>query len=263
MPKEKTSNPSKTKSKPRKKSVRGAPRKHPSSNKMEEEKVVTDQTTPDPDNEPKEPMDLTDLSQLLMLDSIASEAEKPKIRLLSLHGEVNEDNTAELVYSLVMLHKLGEYKEYSDPEDPESEILTKFDPLELMISTYGGSAPEMFAIYDTMRMVRKDCEVSTIGIGKVMSAGVLLLASGTKGKRKVMKNCRIMMHSVIGASHGSLHSLENEMDEIRYLQDQHITCLVQETDMTRRYLKKLMDRKVNVYLTAEEAVELGIADEII
>jgi len=263
MPKDKTSSPPKPKSKSRKKSVRGAPQKRRASSKMEEEEPQEEQPDTPCASEPKEALDHVDLSQLLLLENMAAEAEKPKIRLLSLHGEVNEDNTAELVYSLVMLHKLGEYKEYVDPEDPESEILTKFDPLELMISTYGGSAPEMFAIYDTVRMVRKDCEISTIGIGKVMSAGVLLLASGTKGKRKVMKNCRIMIHSVIGASHGSLHSLENEMDEIRYLQDQHITCLVEETDMTRRYLKKLMDRKVNVYLTAEEAIELGIADEII
>ena len=72
-----------------------------------------------------------------------------------------------------------------------------------------------------------------------------------------------MLHSVIGASHGSLHNLENEMDEIRYLQEQHINCLAEETDMTKNYLKKLMNKKVNVYLTAQEAVDLGIADEIV
>ena len=53
------------------------------------------------------------------------------------------------------------------------------------------------------------------------------------------------------------------MEEMRWIQQQHISALVEETDMTKRYLKKILDRKVNVYLNAKEAVELGIADEII
>tara|TARA_R110000824_G_scaffold185997_21_gene367222 strand:- start:2915 stop:3628 length:714 start_codon:yes stop_codon:yes gene_type:complete len=203
----------------------------------------------------------TDTPSYLLLSP--DEEEGPKIRTLSLYGEVNEEATSELVYSLHILHKLGKEETLADPEDPMSEILVTYLPIELLVSTHGGSAPEMFAIHDMLRSIRKNCEVSTLGIGKVMSAGVLILASGTKGKRRIMKNCRVMLHSVIGASHGSLHSLENEMDEIRYLQDQHIKCLVAETDMTRSYLKKLMDKKVNVYLTAQEAVDLGIADEIV
>tara|TARA_Y100000593_G_scaffold76180_1_gene140695 strand:- start:5476 stop:6198 length:723 start_codon:yes stop_codon:yes gene_type:complete len=230
--------------------------------KIEDENKKVSPSTDEEEGSEKE-VSLVDMLPYLMMGAPEEEDSKPKIRTLSLHGEVNEENSSELVYSLMMLQRLGETKSLSDPEDPESEVITSFEPIEFLISTHGGSASEMFAIYDTMRMVKKDCDVETFGIGKVMSAGVLLLAAGTKGKRKIMKNCRVMIHSVIGASHGSLHSLENEMDEIRYLQDQHIDCLVQETDMTKRYLKKLMDRKVNVYLTAEEAVELGIADIII
>jgi len=96
-----------------------------------------------------------------------------------------------------------------------------------------------------------------------MSAGVLLLAGGTKGHRKIGKNCRVMVHGVTGGHIGSIHNLENEMDEVRWLQDRYITALVEETDMTKSFLKKLIERKVNVYLTAEEAVEYGMADEVI
>ena len=71
-----------------------------------------------------------------------------------------------------------------------------------------------------------------------------------------------MIHSVIGGHSGAIHSLENEMEEVRWIQDQYINALVEETNMTKKYLKKLLERKVNVYLTAQEAVELGIADEI-
>ena len=72
-----------------------------------------------------------------------------------------------------------------------------------------------------------------------------------------------MIHGVIGGNAGMLHNLENEMDEIRQTQEQYIEALVKETDMTKRLLKKLIERKVNVYLTAAEAVEYGIADEVI
>ena len=96
-----------------------------------------------------------------------------------------------------------------------------------------------------------------------MSAGVLLLAAGTKGSRRIGKNCRVMIHSVMGGQHGPVFNLENEMEEVKLLQEQYIDLLIQETDMTKRYIKKLLGRKVNVYLTAEEAVELGIADEVI
>ena len=122
---------------------------------------------------------------------------------------------------------------------------------------------DMFAIYDVMRLMREECDITTFGIGKVMSAGVLLLAAGTKGKRKIGANCRVMLHSVIGGSQGPIHSLENEMDELRHTQERYIKALATETKMTTRQIKKLLERKVNVYLTAQEAVEFGIADIII
>ena len=96
-----------------------------------------------------------------------------------------------------------------------------------------------------------------------LSAGVILLAAGTKGKRKIGKNCRLMIHSVIGGNHGPLHNLLNEMEAVEQIQKMYIDCLVAETNLSKKQLKKLLERKVNVYLSAEEAVEYGIADIII
>ena len=121
----------------------------------------------------------------------------------------------------------------------------------------------MFAVYDTIRLIREDdCEITTTGIGKIMSAGVLLLAAGTRGKRRIGANCRVMLHGVASGHVGQIYSLENELEEVRWTQDQYIKSLAAETDMTQKYIKKLIERKVNVYLTAKEAVELGIADEV-
>jgi ATP-dependent Clp protease protease subunit len=121
----------------------------------------------------------------------------------------------------------------------------------------------MFSIYDVMRNVRKDCEVTTLGLGQVMSAGTLLLASGTKGKRKIGKNCRVMVHQVSAGTSGPHHEMINEIAEIEYTQQKYIKCLAAETKMSETFIKKLFEKKVNVYLSAEEAVKYGLADIII
>ena len=181
-----------------------------------------------------------------------------KLRIAELYGMIDEEMASNIVASMLILRDTG--REIALEDDKEVET---YKPFELFISTPGGTAVDMFAIYDTMRMVREDCEVHTIGMGKVMSAGVLLLAAGTKGKRKIGANCRVMIHSVIGGHHGSIENLENEMEEVRWVQQQHNKALCEETDLTPRLLKKLLSRNVNVYLTAQEAVEYGIADIII
>lgn len=187
---------------------------------------------------------------------------QPDLRILGLYGEIEESKA---------LHAIGFLIDYSetkvltpvDESDPDSELKESVLPVEIMISTPGGSADDMFAIYDIMRVVREKCDIVTFGIGKVMSAGVLLLAAGTKGQRKIGKHCRVMIHSVVAGSAGSFHNLENEMSEIRNTQDAYIKALAKETKMTPSKIRKLVGRKVNVYLSAEEAVELGIADIII
>ena len=96
-----------------------------------------------------------------------------------------------------------------------------------------------------------------------MSAGVLILASGTKGARQIGRNTRVMIHSVIGGTHGDIHNIQNEVEEIKWIQERYIDTLVRETDMTKRMVKKLLDKKVNIYLDAQQAVDYGIADIII
>ena len=72
-----------------------------------------------------------------------------------------------------------------------------------------------------------------------------------------------MIHAVSAGSMGTIHNLQNEMEEIQNIQDLYIAALCAETLLTKRQLKKMLDQKVNVYLTAEEAVEYGLADEVI
>jgi ATP-dependent Clp protease protease subunit len=178
---------------------------------------------------------------------------EPDLRSIGLFSEVEAEKIAEISHALLYLNELNHLA--ADPR--------LHRPIHFYISTYGGNADDMFALYDLMRIVRDETEIHTVGLGKVMSAGVLILASGTRGKRFIARNCRVMIHSVMGGNAGSLHDMMNEMDAIENLQRMYIDCLVAETNLTESKIKKMLERKVNIYLSAEEAVAYGIADHVI
>ena len=191
--------------------------------------------------------------KIVLVDPSKSQGGEPEINLrtIGLFSDILEEPIAELVHALMYMNETNKGKE----EDKE--------PIEFYLSTYGGSADDMFALYDIMKNIQKTTEIHTVDVGKVMSAGVPLLACGTKGKRRIAKNCRIMIHSVSAGNQGNIHDLVNELEAVEELQKMYINCLVEETKMTESQLKKMLKRKVNVYLSAEQAIKLGIADEIL
>tara|TARA_R110000796_G_scaffold122164_2_gene236481 strand:+ start:4294 stop:4968 length:675 start_codon:yes stop_codon:yes gene_type:complete len=200
---------------------------------------------------------------LLLGDLLGDASEKEPLRKLGIIGDIAEEQTSEIIYGMLSLHDSREKESLKDPNDPESETEKVSQPFEMIISTNGGDAREMFAIYDMMRHIRKDCDIETLGIGKVMSAGVPLLAAGTKGKRRIGKYCRIMLHNVSAGSIGAIPQMQNELKEVEKIQKQYIEILAAETSMTEKQIKRLINKNVNVYLSAEEALKLGIVDEII
>lgn len=196
-----------------------------------------------------------------MMGGGASQDKKP--RIIPLVGDVSERMALEVISGLVTLRETGIKKVLSDPNDMNSEIIHKQLPIEMIVSTFGGSALDMFGICDMMKIVEQDCPIITTGIGKVMSAGVLILASGTKGARQIGRNTRVMIHSIVGGTHGDMHSIENEVEEMKWIQERYIDVLASETDMTKRMIRKLLSKKVNIYLDAQQAVDYGIADIIV
>jgi len=219
-------------------------------NKEEEEGALPPPT-------PEEMEQAKELMNALMGSSSAPEEDLPSTFML--YGDVTEERAGDIVSALLLV---GDKKRVDKAKArlPEGEEL---EDIKFYISTYGGSADDMMSIHDMMRLTKLNRDIETIGMGKIMSAGTLILASGTRGKRKIMKNCRVMIHAVSAGSMGSIHNLQNEMEEIQNIQDMYIDALCAETLLTKRQLKKMLDQKVNVYLTAEEAVEYGLADEVI
>lgn len=164
-------------------------------------------------------------------------------RLVVLHGDVNESSISMVVAQLLHLASINH------------------KPISLVISTYGGSVDEMFTLYDTIKFL--PCPVHTIALGKVMSAGVLLLASGAKGKRMIGRNARIMIHPVSGGVSGNVFEVINDTKEHKRLQDQMVAAIVKETKASRVEIEKIMKSGHDFYLLPEQAVKMGIVDKII
>ena len=206
-------------------------------------------------------------------------------------GEVNEEAANGLVSSLItykeLIEKSAAEKEELEEEEPEvsveavegtetpeatpeepqeeeeeEEVQKEPDPIKLYISTQGGNADDMFAIYDVMELVKRTVPIQTIGLGKVMSAGVLLLAAGTKGKRKIARHARVMIHNVITGHSGGLFHVANELGEAENIQQMYINAIAENSNLTVKQLKRMVKTGQNIYLSAEEAIKYGIADEL-
>ncbi len=185
-----------------------------------------------------------------------------ELRQVKLFGELTEDKTESIVEELLSLANSSEEMVPANPDDPECQEQERIvHPINFLISTYGGNADDMFGIYDVIKSIQNNsCPVNTVGIGKVMSAGVLLLASGTKGNRKIGRNTRVMIHHVAGGIEGTLPSMEADLESIKKMEAEYLNIMASETKFTKRNLQKLLDKKVNIYLSAEEAIGYGIAD---
>ncbi len=229
--------------------------------KVEEEAQEVEETEQDTP-EVEQDTSMEDLSFLLNLGNSANDS-SPKLRVTGIYGDINEERCSETLYSMLLLQKSGVRLEPINPEDANSDLIEVYEPFDFYVSSHGGSAVEMFGLYDVMRQIRETMPIHTIGVGKVMSAGTLLLAAGTKGERKIGRFCRVMIHGVISGQHGHLADIENEFDEAKMTQSMYIQALAEETNMTERYLKNLIKKKSNIYLSAQEAVDLGIADIVI
>ncbi len=171
--------------------------------------------------------------------------EEISLGMVELYGPVSEEKSAEVIDFLLKYSYSGQ------------------GPIQFLISTHGGLASEMFAIYDVMRMTRENTEILTLGLGKVMSAGVLLLAAGSKGGRQIGANCKVMIHGLKAEQGGYLPTIQNDLEELHRLEESYIKVLSDETNMSKRYVKKLFKKGLDVFLSAEEAVDLGIADIIV
>jgi len=141
---------------------------------------------------------------------------------------------------------------YLDREDPDKDI-------SMYIHCPGGIISSGLAIYDTMQLVRP--QVSTICVGLAASMGTVLLAAGAKGKRYALPNSTVHMHQAFGGVQGQAADIAIAAKEILRIQDRIRDILTKHTGQPLDKIARDTDR--DFYLSAEQAVEYGIVDEIL
>ncbi len=165
-----------------------------------------------------------------------------KENVIFLVGQV-EDYMANLVVAQLL---------FLESENPDKDI-------HLYINSPGGSVTAGMAIYDTMQFIKPD--VSTMCIGQAASMGALLLAAGAKGKRYCLPNSRMMIHQPLGGYQGQATDIEIHAKEILDMKHRLNEILAYHTEKPIEEVEKDTDR--DNFLTAEQAVEYGLIDQVI
>jgi ATP-dependent Clp protease protease subunit len=163
-------------------------------------------------------------------------------RIIFLGNEI-EDNIANVVMAQ-MLHL--------DAEDPEKDI-------QLYINSPGGAITSALAIYDTMQFIKSP--VSSICIGQAASAAAVLLLAGEKGKRFALPNSRVLLHQPSGGVQGTSMDVEIQTREMVRLRKVLNEIIAKHTGQDIKKIEK--DTERDFILSAEEAKEYGIIDEVI
>ena len=165
-----------------------------------------------------------------------------KERVIFLVGEVN-DQTANLVVAQLL---------FLESENPDKDI-------SLYINSPGGSVTAGMSIYDTMQFIKPD--VSTMCLGFAASMGAFLLAAGAKGKRYSLPNSKIMIHQVLGGARGQATDIEIQARDILRTKAQMNRILAERTGQTLEKIQQ--DTERDYYMTADEAKDYGMVDQVI
>ena len=165
-----------------------------------------------------------------------------KERIIFLGDEVNDATASVVIAQLLFL----------EGEDPEKDI-------HLYINSPGGSVSAGLAIYDTMQYIK--CDVSTICIGMAASMGAFLLAGGQKGKRYALPNAEIMIHQPLGGAQGQATEIQIAAEHILKTRSKLNTILAQNTGKDLEQIAR--DTERDNFMSAEEAKEYGLVDEVI
>lgn len=163
-------------------------------------------------------------------------------RIVFLGSEVDDAVSNYIVAQLLIL----------EGEDPDKEIT-------MYINSPGGVITAGLAIYDTMQYVR--CPVSTVCIGQAASMGAVLLAAGSKGRRRCLPNSRVMIHQPHGGARGQATDIEIQAREIVQMRTKLNEILSKHTGQTVEKLRA--DTERDRFLSAAEAKEYGLVDEVI
>jgi ATP-dependent Clp protease protease subunit len=165
-----------------------------------------------------------------------------KERIIFLGTPIN-DQVANLIVAQLL---------YLANEDPERDI-------QFYINSPGGQITSGLAIYDTMQLI--SAPVTTTAVGMAASMATILLTGGTPGRRYSLPNATIHLHQPLGGVQGQAADIEIEAKEILRMRELLNSVLMKHSGLSEEQIREYTDR--NFYMTAEQAVELGIIDKVL
>jgi ATP-dependent Clp protease protease subunit len=167
-----------------------------------------------------------------------------KDRVIMLDTEVSEHTASLLVAQMLFL----------ESDNPDKDI-------SLYINSPGGSVTAGMAIYDTMQFIK--CDVQTIVMGQACSMGSLLATAGAVGKRMILPNARHMIHQPSGGASGQATDIQIQAREIQKMKEYLTNIYVKHNTAGKTYQELSADMERDFFMSAQEAVDYGLADKII
>jgi ATP-dependent Clp protease protease subunit len=165
-----------------------------------------------------------------------------KDRIVFLGSPINDEVANSVIAQLLFLQS----------EDPKADV-------HLYLNTPGGTISGGLAIYDTMQFIT--CDVATYCVGLCASMGAILLAAGTKSKRRALPNARIMIHQPLAGMEGSAEDILIHAKELLKIKERLNRILLKHTGRPLEQIERDTDR--DRFMSAEEALDYGIIDSII
>ncbi len=165
-------------------------------------------------------------------------------RVIFLGSDVNEHSANLIIAQMLFLEN----------QDPNKDII-------FYVNSPGGSVYDGLAIIDTMNYVK--CDIQTVGVGMQASMGAVLLSNGTKGKRMILPNSKVMIHQPwsTGRDRASVTEMEITLREMQDIKKRLVDIIARNTGKSRDKVEKDADR--DFWMSAEEATKYGIVDKVI
>jgi ATP-dependent Clp protease protease subunit len=138
---------------------------------------------------------------------------------------------------------------------------TSNEPITMLVNTVGGECSEGFSVIDLMETSR--VPIATVGIGNVMSMGVLLLSGGSHGLRTVTKNAEVMAHQFAGYFSGKQHELIATQNSFKLLESRFIRHFLTHSTMNEKQIRDILFSPSDRYLTPAECKKYGLVDRVV
>ena len=188
---------------------------------------------------------------------------EPKEKVLTFFGEIKSTTVENTIKDIIKINLAD--KDYINmcnqwaTDNGQQPFPVRLNPIELYLSTQGGTCYDGIALYDVIEASNTPIEI--ICSGKIMSMGVIV-ALGAK-VRKAYRNTTFMIHQVQGLSIGSLREMEDTLSEVSRINTMLFQIIQNNTKITEAQLNDVLNNKKDWFLTADEALNLGILTDII